>query len=436
MTDNILALADRAWADSRPKLSPFDLAGADVALWNDLPEPLVEFVVADLLHRRSAFLVAGDGGAGKSILCQLLSTCVAVGAPFLGRATMQGRAVFITGEDDQDVLRIRHSRICKTLGLDPAQLEGKLSIRSMADTDMFLWSDGKPTKLAQLLATDLASIRPLLVVIDSAVFAFGDDEIKRRAVAGFLIHLNRLARTLEASVGLVTHTSKTGGPSGSTAWLNQARAGLLLEKSDGGPILKTLKSNYGKDQQPIQLHWTEDGVLMSEQSDTGLVGKLTEKKLDEEVLVAIKAAWLGPGDPLSATPNAGIRYLYRFMAEKTGRKAKDFLNAMNRLIAADRVVNAEKRKGKYGLCAIEDVPEKGDRDPDGVEPTVKHERAQRVDDHSRGRRVSRRVAAPCLLARHTSHQPRPPAALLESGARHLAGRTERRPRRKKGRDAD
>lgn len=358
MTDNILALADRAWAESRPKLSPFDLAGADVALWNDLPEPSVEFVVADLLHRRSAFLVAGDGGAGKSILCQMLSTCVAVSAPFLGRATMQGRAVFITGEDDQDVLRIRHSRICKTLSLDPAQLEGKLSIRSMADTDMFLWSDGKPTKLAQLLATDLASIRPLLVVIDSAVFAFGDDEIKRRAVAGFLIHLNRLARTLEASVGLVTHTSKTGGPSGSTAWLNQARAGLLLEKSEGGPILKTLKFNYGKDQQAIQLHWTEDGVLMSEQSDTGMVGKLAERKVDQEVLAAIKEAWHGPGEPFSKTPNTGVRYLPKFMAAKTERKAKPYNDAMNRLLVSGKIVNAKKRKGLYGLCAIEDMSDR------------------------------------------------------------------------------
>ena len=261
--DNILSLADHAWEHNREKHSPFDLAGADVALWKDLPEPVVEFVVADLLHRRSAFLVAGDGGAGKSILCQLLATCVAAGSPFLGRATMQGRAVFTTGEDDQDILRFRQQRICEALDLDLAQLDGRLFIRSMTDADMVLWRDGKATKLAEKLATDLASIKPLLVIIDSAVFAFDDDEIKRRTVAGFLVHLNRLARTLEASVGLVTHTSKTGSPSGSTAWQNQARAGLLLEKTDDGPILKTLKSNYGKDQQPIQLRWTEDGVLVS-----------------------------------------------------------------------------------------------------------------------------------------------------------------------------
>ena len=72
-------------------------------------------MVADLLHRRSAFLIAGDGGAGKSILCQMLATCVAAGHPFLGRAVMSGPAVFITGEDDLDVLR-----------------EGRLSIRSLS----------------------------------------------------------------------------------------------------------------------------------------------------------------------------------------------------------------------------------------------------------------------------------------------------------------
>ena len=157
MTENIVALADRAWAEARPKVSPFDLAGADVARWSDLPEPVVEFVVADLLHRRSAFLFAGDGGAGKSILCQTLATCVAAGHPFLGRTTMTGPAVFISGEDDRDILRNRHARICKALGLDPALLDGKLFVRSMTDGDMVLWREGKPTRLAEQLATDLAS---------------------------------------------------------------------------------------------------------------------------------------------------------------------------------------------------------------------------------------------------------------------------------------
>jgi hypothetical protein len=61
-----------------------------------------------------------------------------------------------------------------------------------------------------------------------------------------------------------------------------------------------------------------------------------------------------------------------------------------------------------------------------------HDRPARLDDPAGGCRLPAHLAAPCLLARHTAHQPRPPAALLESGARNLAGRTERRPRRKKG----
>jgi RecA-family ATPase len=369
MTENIVALADRAWAEARPKVSPFDLAGADVALWKGLPEPVVEFVVAELLHRRSAFLIAGDGGAGKSILCQLLVTSVAAGLPFLGRTVMSGPAVFITGEDDLDVLRSRQRRICEALALDPAQLDGKLFIRSMIDTDMALWRDGEATTLAEQLAADLVSIGPMLVIIDSAVFAFDDDEIRRRPVAAFLVHLTRLARRLEASVGLVTHTSMTGRTSGSTAWENQARAGLKLEKTEGGAILKPLKVSYGAPQQPIQLGWTDDGVLMLAQPDTRFVGKLAEQKLDKEVLAAIKEAWHGPGDPLSLARNAAIRYLPRFLATKTGRKAKEFEDAMNRLIAAGRVVNAKKRKDKWGLCAIEDAP----KSKQPIDLQVKHE---------------------------------------------------------------
>jgi RecA-family ATPase len=293
-------------------------------------------------------------------LCQLLSTCVAAGRPFLGRAVMSGPAVFISGEDDQDILRSRQARICKTLGLDPALLDGKLYIRSMTDADMVIWREGGATDLAEQLASDLASIRPMLVIIDSAVFAFDDDEIRRRPVAAFLVHLNQLARRLEASVGLVTHTSMTGRPSGSTAWQNQARGGLLLEKkADRGPILTPLKVSYGKDQQAIQLHWTEDGVLVSEQPDTGFVGKLAENKIDEDVLAAIKQAWHGLGEPFSSAPQASARYLPKVMAIRTGRKAKDFAAAMDRLLAASRIVTTQKRtKDKPGLCAVEDAPKK------------------------------------------------------------------------------
>ena len=195
--------------------------------------------------------------------------------------------MFITGEDDLDVLRSRQRRICEALALDRAQLDGKLFIRSMTDTGMFLWRDGKATKLAEQLATDLASIRPMLVIIDSAVFAFDDEEIKRRPVAGFLVHLNGLARTLEAWVGLVTHTSRpvAFGIHG-VAEPSPCRSAPGEGRRRAHPQDAEVELRQGPATHPAPLG--RSGVLMSEQPDTGFVGKLTEKKLEEEVLAGIK----------------------------------------------------------------------------------------------------------------------------------------------------
>jgi hypothetical protein len=100
---------------------------------------------------------------------------------------------------------------------------------------------------------------------------------------------------------------------------------------------------------------------MSEQPDAGLVGKLAEKKIDDEVLAAIKERWHGPGDPFSNAPQAKIRFLPRLMAAKTGHKAKRYEDVMNRLLVSGAVVNSRKRRDMYGLCAVEDLPNQGNK---------------------------------------------------------------------------
>ena len=62
-------------------------------------------------------LVAGDGGAGKSILMQIAATCVANGKPFVGKTVEKGPALYVTAEDPEEVVHIRQERINNALGL-------------------------------------------------------------------------------------------------------------------------------------------------------------------------------------------------------------------------------------------------------------------------------------------------------------------------------
>src|SRR3546814_7646302 len=81
---------------------------------------------------RQATYLTGPGSAVKSLLGQQLSTCHALGRPFLGVDTRGGPALYITCEDDKDELHRRQAAICRALHGQPADLSGKLHLVSLA----------------------------------------------------------------------------------------------------------------------------------------------------------------------------------------------------------------------------------------------------------------------------------------------------------------
>ena len=80
---------------------------------------------------RELTLATGAGGANKSTFGQQLATCVAGGVPMLGIDVMQGNALYITAEDDEDRLHWMQAHICKAVGLSMASLAGRLHLASL-----------------------------------------------------------------------------------------------------------------------------------------------------------------------------------------------------------------------------------------------------------------------------------------------------------------
>ena len=326
------------------------LDGANVARWIDTLAPELRFAVAGLIPDGCVSLLAGDGGGGKSILMQMAATCIAIDQPFLGRAVAAGPALYITGEDPEAVVHSRQERINRALGIEMADLAGKLFVCSAAEQDFTLFAVGEETVLLRTLTAAVAAYGIRFVAIDNAALTFDDLEIDRRAVSAFLRSLNTLARRAEAAVVLIAHTSRSSDgtsvrmASGSTAWVNAARAGLLLKSVDDGVELTLLKANYSKRGTKIDLRWTDDGVLVAADQPGGIVAEIDANNDDKMVLAEIMARWDDPSvEPLTRTKHGGERYLPGFMARKHGWAVKRTERAMLRLADAGKIASARKR---------------------------------------------------------------------------------------------
>lgn len=327
-----------------------ELAQSNVARWIGKAAPLVRFVVVDLIPDREVTVIGADGGAGKSNLMQTCATCVAMGQPFLGYAVEQGSAVYITGEDRDSVLHFRQERINRELDVDMEALDGRLFVKSAADREIFLFSDGTPTGLADSMESELRQIPNLrLVVIDSATLVFDDEENVRRPVGTFLRDLSRRADRLGVAIVLITHTSKTSDGSaarafsGSTGWVWQARAALLLKAAtdEEGPSLTIVKANLGPSGKTIELLWTPNHVLVAAVTPDGAVARIEKRTLEREILDRVAKAW-AKDNPLSSSPTIGPeRYLPAVMA-RAGFKAGAVKDAMVKLVD-DGVLTTDNR---------------------------------------------------------------------------------------------
>lgn len=242
--------------------------------WRDMrkqPAPKLVFAVDDLIRHPSPFLLGGDSGAGKSIFAQTWCTCMAAGLFFLGRQVRPCIAAYFTGEDDDDILHLRQERINRALGIGERDLDDRLFLCSVVDRNVWLYRDGRPTALADDLEKQLASFKAGFSIIDSASLVYADEEIHRRPVADFMRNIGAMGRRLEATLGLIAHTSRSSKAdakhmvSGSTAWVAQARAGLLLEPQDEEATcdvaVSLIAPNYTKRDQRFKLVWNDDGVL-------------------------------------------------------------------------------------------------------------------------------------------------------------------------------
>lgn len=158
------------------------------------PSPL--WAIDELLQQGTVTYVHGDSGAGKSLLALMASIAVAEGTPIGGRATREGRVLYLDGENPTVEI---HKRIA-TLIKSPHICERIDYRRGVGDA----LSNGGQAAL-ELLA---AAHKPTLIVVDTFRALYEGDENDCGEVTAAIRRLRHFTESTNAAVLVLGHDKK------------------------------------------------------------------------------------------------------------------------------------------------------------------------------------------------------------------------------------
>lgn len=257
--------------------------------WEGRPPPQHDWIVDGCFLRGTVAILAGDGGLGKSLLCQQLLTAAATGQDWLGLRTQRCRSLAVFCEDDRDELHRRQEDINRHYNCEMHHLEPVL-IESRAGRDCVLMNFdrwGAKAEESPMFAQVRHAARQhkaQIVVLDTLADIFNGNEVDRNQPRTFIRALRKLALEIQGVVIVTQHPSVEGmasgtGRSGSTGWNNSVRSRLYLtmpkRKADEAELptnerwLKTMKNNQGKFGNKIQLEWRRGVFVRQEEAPLG-----------------------------------------------------------------------------------------------------------------------------------------------------------------------
>jgi RecA-family ATPase len=286
-------------------------------------------------------------------------------------------AIYLTCEDDGDELHRRQVAICDALDLQPAQLSGKLFLASLAgglNNELATFdNEGRlqVTPAWHVLRQTVLGIGAGFIVVDNTAHLFAGNENVRNEVAAFVNLLNGLAAETGGAVLLLGHPNKAGDAySGSTAWENQVRSRLFLDRprdTDGSildPDARTLtraKANYARNGEALAFRWHRWAFVREEDLPPDTAREIADNVMASAAnlkFLACLAKCTEQRENVSHATSAGnyAPKVFSRMALAKGYRVKDFEGAMRRLLdlgtirANERVFRYDNRTWAKGLA--------------------------------------------------------------------------------------
>jgi RecA-family ATPase len=363
--------------DSKRNARPSPLRIRDISELEGKPVPDRQWLIPGLLVHRGITMMSGDGGTGKSLICQQLQIAAALGKPWMGIDLPESLpSLGFYCEDDEDELHRRFYDICNHYGCHFRDVAGSVRYMSRVGEKnelMTFWSgrkggdgEGQRTALLQQLEEDTRMLGTRLTVIDTVADTFAGNENIRPQVRSFITALRRLALINNGGVLVTAHPSVSGmadgsGRSGSTGWNGSVRSRVYFYKPkvkdqdiDGEEeptnerILKTMKSNYGPAGEKMRCQW-DAGVFV--RTDIANSGANLFDRLDvQRKLVDAAADLIRNGEYLSpqVKSRTSLTALARSLPSCRNFSAQALTAAQRALLDAKRLEIVEaKRDGKW-----------------------------------------------------------------------------------------
>jgi hypothetical protein len=207
----------------------------NIESWDDIEDEPVEWLIKDLLPRRSLVALYGPPGSFKSFVALSIAEAIATGNEWMGREVeTPGAVLYICGEGFGGVgARIK---ACKIYNKTPAGTEiyvirAALNLRSSADDFDLLMASIKDLM-------ERTGVQFELVQIDTLARAFGaGNENNSEDMAAFIHNTGRIQRMLGCSLMVVHHSGKDAlkGLRGHSSLLGAVDTQLELAKIDSVP---------------------------------------------------------------------------------------------------------------------------------------------------------------------------------------------------------
>lgn len=284
---------------------------------------------------RTTTLLAANGGVGKSNLSLQLAASLALGRPFLGIDTHPARVLVLSAEDEARTVHFRLGNVCADMGVDIADLEGRLVAYDLTQFDCVLWREGAPTARMQWVSDIVTQHQAEVLIIDNASDVFSSNENDRAEVRGFMRCLNAIALHSGAAVLLLAHVDKASVRmgagqdtnstfSGSTAWNNSARSRWAMTRDDENKAvsLRHEKCNFGPLQERIDLEFDPVAKVFrrfGQVASLAAVREMLRKKQHDELFARVSTA-IQKNVNLSPKPNAGNHpYKALLLAERMSK---------------------------------------------------------------------------------------------------------------------